>query len=230
VNYSNLDCRVTVNYNTGVGQGFDANGDLLWTDAYTDMEQVKGGQLNGNTLTASNQYFNELKGGLGQTTYYDGAAGARVIWGEAGATGLLDGQGTDIANLGNGSDELYWRNQPNNSKGVSNFGETAYGFNIAQGDDLNFSELATAGYAGVGRSFAGANDIVNWVNVTLSGNDTDVWFDKSGSGNFTQVAVVLKNENLFGAFGVANNSSLAADQQVVQDLYNTGHVVMNQTH
>ena len=32
-----------------------------------------------------------------------------------------------------------------------------YGFNIAQGDDLNLSEFATAGFAGVRRGFAGAN-------------------------------------------------------------------------
>jgi hypothetical protein len=232
VNYSGLACRVSVNYNTGVGQGYDSSGNLLWTDTYTDMEQVKGARLDGNVLTGSNQYFNELKGGLGQTTYYDGTPGDRIIWGEAGATGLDDGQGTDVAYLGGGNDELYWRNQPTNSKGVSNFGETAFGFNTAQADDLNFSELSTAGYAGVARSFAGtAADATNWVNVSLAANgqDTDVWVDKSGSGNFAQVAMVLKNENLFSAFGVTDTSAVGA-QQVLQDLYNTGHLVLNQTH
>ena len=232
VNYSGLSCRVTVNYNTGVGQGYDANGNLLWTDTYNGMEQVKGAKLDGNVLTGSNTYFNELKGGLGQTTYYDGTAGARVIWGEAGATGLLDGQGTDIAHLGNGDDEIYWRNQPSNSKGVSNFGETAYGFNVAQGSDLNFTELATAGYAGVSHSFAGtAADATNWVNVSLASNgqDTNVWFDKSGSGNFTQIAVTLKGDNLFADFGV-NSHPQKASAQVVQDMFNAGNLVLNQTH
>ncbi|HTZ37947.1 MAG TPA: hypothetical protein VMB84_18095 [Stellaceae bacterium] len=231
VNYSGLDCRVTVNYNTGVGQAFDASGNLLWTDTYTNVEQVKAAELNGNVLIGSNAYFNELKGGLGQTTYYDGAGGDRIIWGEAGTTGLLDGQGTDIAYLGNGTDELYWRNQPQNSKGVSNFGETAYGFNTAQGDTLNFTELATSGFAGVGNAFnTGDTNILNWVNVSLAGNgqDTDVWFDKSGSGNFSQVAVVLKNDNLFSQYGAATGASGAA--QVVQDLYSAGHIVLNLTH
>jgi len=229
MNYSGLACRVTVNYNTGVGQGFDASGNLLWTDTYTTMEQVKGAQLNGDVLTGSNAYFNELKGGLGQTTYYDGSAGDRVIWGEAGATGLVDGHGTDIAYLGTGDDELYWRNQPTNSKGVSNFGETAYGFSVAQGDDINLSEFTTAGFAGVARAFAGASDLANWVNVALSGNDTQVQFDKTGTGNFTQTAVTLKNDNLFADFGVADHSSAGA-QQVVQDMFSTGHLVLTTTH
>ena len=40
-NYAGLACRVTVNYNTNIGQGFDANSDLLWTDIYRSAEQVK---------------------------------------------------------------------------------------------------------------------------------------------------------------------------------------------
>jgi hypothetical protein len=228
-NYAGLACLVTVNSNTNFGQGFDANGDLLWTDTYSSVEQVKAAELNGNAVTGVNPYFCELKGGLGSTTFYDGTAGDRIIWSSAGATGLLDGNGLDVAYAGQGDDEFYWRNSAS-GKGVSNFGESIYGFNIAQGDDLNLCEFATAGFAGVRRGFAGANDLVNWVNVSLTGTgDTVVQFDKSGSGDFTQTAVTLKNDSLFADFGVTDRSSIGA-QQVVQDMYSTGHLVMSHTH
>ena len=198
-NYAGLACLVTVNSNTNFGQGFDANGDLLWTDTYSSVEQVKAAELNGNAVTGVNPYFCELKGGLGSTTFYDGTAGDRIIWSSAGATGLLDGNGLDVAYAG-------------------------------QGDDLNLCEFATAGFAGVRRGFAGANDLVNWVNVSLTGTgDTVVQFDKSGSGDFTQTAVTLKNDSLFADFGVTDRSSIGA-QQVVQDMYSTGHLVLSHTH
>lgn len=228
MNYSGLQCSVVVNYNTGIGQGFDASGKLLWTDTYTNMEQVKGAQLDGNVLTGSNAYFNELKGGLGQTTYHDGAGGDRIIWGEAGATGLVDGQGTDIAYLGNGTDELYWRNQPMNSKGVSNFGETVYGYQTK--DDFNFSELANSRYSGVSHSFGGVADLSNWVQVELASNgvDTLMQFDKTGTGSDFQTAATLKGVNLFTDYGVANNPAGAA--QVLQDMYAGGSLVFTMPH
>lgn len=227
-NYSSLACRVTVNYQTNTGQGFDAAGNLLWTDTYSNMQQVKAGKFDGNVLTGSDSYYSELKGGLGSATYNGGAAGDRIIWSAAGAAGLNDGQSTDVAFGGAGNDEFYWRNSPG-GKGLSNFGEAINGFNVGQGDDLNLSEFANSGFAGVTKAFAGANDLANWVNVSLVGNDTDVWFDKTGNGNFTQLAAVLKNDNLFSDFGVADQSAAGA-QQVVQNLYNTGHLVLTQPH
>ena len=118
---------------------------------------------------------------------------------------------------------VYWRNSAR-GKGVSNFGD------IAQGDDLNLGEFATTGFAGMRRGFAGANDLVNWVNVSLTATgDTVVQFDKSGSGNFTQTAVTLKNDSLFADFGFIDHSSIGA-QQVVRDMYSTGHLVLSHTH
>ena len=229
-NYSGLASRLTVNLNTGFGQGFDANGNQLWTDTYTTIEQVKAGQLNGNILTGSDSFFCELKGGLGSTTYYGGGAGDRIVWSEAGATGLLDGKATDVAHGGAGADEFYWRNSPG-GKGVSNFGEAIYGFNPGQGDDLNLSEFADSGFAGVTNAFTGPNpNLFNWVDVSLAANgqDTDVWFDKTGSGNF-QLAAVLKGESLFAAYGVNDTSNVGA-QQVVQDMYNAGALVLTHPH
>lgn len=230
-NYAGLLDRVTVNLNTGVGQGFDSSGKLLWTDTYTTIQQVKAGLLDGNVLTGSDSFYSELKGGLGSTTYHGGAAGDRIIWSSGGLTGLLDGQGTDIAYGGSGADEFYWRNSPG-AKGISNAGETIYGFNHAQGDDLNLSELADTGFAGVSNSFTGTdNNPLNWVNVSLAANgqDTDVWFDKSGTGSFTQIAAVLKSDNLFSDFGVSDTSSAGA-QLVVQDMYNAGNLVLAHPH
>jgi hypothetical protein len=228
-NYASLGSRVTVNLNTGTGQRFDASGNQLWTDSYTNIQQVKAGQLNGNILTGNDSYFCELKGGIGSATYHGGAAGDRIIWSSAGATGLLDGQGSDVAYGGSGADEFYWRNSPG-GKGVSNLGETIYGFNTAQGDDLNLSEFADSGFAGVTQPFNGAN-LFSFADISLSANgqDTDVWFDKTGSGNFTHLAAVLKNDNLFTAFGVTDTSNVGA-QQVVQDMYNTGHLVLAAPH
>ena len=230
-NYANLSDRVTVNLNSGSGQGFDASGNQLWTDTYTTIQQVKAGQLDGNVLTGSNSFFCELKGGLGSTTYYGGNAGDRIIWSSAGATGLLDGQSTDVAYAGKGSDELYWRNSPG-GKGVSNTGEAIYGFSVGQGDDLNLSEFADGGFAGVTNSFTGTDsNPLNWVNVSLAANgqDTDVWFDKSGTGTFTQIVAVLKSDNLFSDYGVSDTSSAGA-QLVVQDMYNAGNLVLAQPH
>jgi hypothetical protein len=205
-NYAGLACRVTVNYNTNIGQGFDANGDLLWTDTYSSVEQVKAAELNGNVVTGVNSYFCELKGGPGSTTFYDGTAGDRIIWSSAGATGLLDGNGLNVAYAGQGDDEFYWRQLDRRGRLELRRDDL---FNIAQGDDLNLSEFATAGFAGVRRNFAGANDLVNWVNVSLTGTgDTVVQFDKSGIGNFTQIAVTLKNDSLFADFGVTDHSSM----------------------
>ena len=154
-----------------------------------------------------------------------------AIAGRAGATGLLDGQGTDIAYGGSGADEFYWRNSPG-GKGVSNFGETIYGFNTTQGDDLNLSEFADSGFAGVAQSFNGVdNNLFSWVDVSLNANgqDTDVWFDKTGSGNFTHLAAVLKNDNLFSAYGVTDTSNVGA-QQVVQDMLNAGNLMLTSPH
>jgi hypothetical protein len=230
-NYSTLADRVTVNLNTGTGQGFDASGTRLWTDTYTNIQQVKAGQLDGNILTGSDSFFCELKGGLGSATYYGGGAGDRIIWGSAGASGLLDGRSSDTAYGGSGADEFYWRNSPG-GKGVSNTGETIYGFNPSQGDDLNLSEFADSGFAGVAAAFNGADhNLFSWVDVSLSANgqDTNVWFDKGGSGNFTELAAVLKNENLFAAYGVSDTSSVGA-QQVVQDMFNGGSLVLVSPH
>jgi hypothetical protein len=58
---------------------------------------------------------------------------------------------------------------------------------------------------------------------------TNVWFDKTGSGNFTHLAAVLKNDNLFTAFGVADTTSVGA-HQVVQDMYNAGNLVLTHPH
>ena len=228
-NYANLDCRVTVNLDSNIGQGFDAAGNLLWTDSYSSIQQVKAARRDGNVLTGSDSYYCELKGGLGQFTAFGGAAGDRIIWSSAGLTRLLDGQAADIAYAGNGPDEFYWRNSPG-GKGVSNLGETIYGFDPATGDDLNLSEFASSGFAGVSTAFT-FDDLSGWVGVSLSadGRDTDVWFDRTGSGNFTQLAAVLKNTNLFSIFGVSDQSSAGA-QQVVQDLYNTGQLVLTQPH
>ena len=230
-NYANLADRVTVNLNTGAGQGFDGNGNQLWTDTYSNIQQVKAGELNGNVLTGSDSFFCELKGGLGSTTFHGGAAGDRIIWSSAGTTGLLNGQGTDIAYGGSGADEFYWRNSPG-GKGVSNMGETIYGFNPTQGDDLNLSEFAESGFAGIVNAFNGADSsLSNWVSVSLSANgqDTNIWFDKAGSGNFTQLAATLKSENLFTAYGVGDTGSVGA-QQVVQDMFNSGNLVLGSPH
>jgi Ca2+-binding RTX toxin-like protein len=230
-NYSSLADRVTVNLNTGNGQGFDTSGNLLWTDTYTNIQQVKAGQLDCNVLTGSDAFYCELKAGLGSTTYHGGAAGDRIIWGSAGATGLLDGRAADIAYGGTGADEFYWRNSPG-GKGVSNFGETIYGFDPTHGDDLNLSEFADAGFAGVTQAFNGTdNNVFNWADISLSadGKDTYLWFDKVGTGNFTQVAAVLKNDNLFVAYGVSDTSSIGA-HQVLQDLYSGGGLVLVQPH
>jgi hypothetical protein len=133
-------------------------------------------------------------------TIINGGLGVhRIIWSWAGATGLLDGKGLDVAYAG-------------------------------QGDDLNLSEFATAAFAGVRRGFAGANDLINWVNVSLTETgDTVVQFDKSGSRKFSQIAVTLKNDSLFANFGVTDHSSISA-QQVVQDRCSTGRLLLNHTH
>jgi hypothetical protein len=229
-NYANLATdRVTANLETGIGSGYDANGNLLWTDTYTNIEQLKAAGLNGNVLTGSDTLFSELKGSNGATTFYGGAAGDRIVWSAAGATGLLDGNGLDIAYGGTGADEFYWRNQPG-GKGASNFGQTIYGFDAANGDDLNLSEYATKGFAGVTHSFAGAADLPNWVSVALAANGTDtvVDFDMTGSGNFTQEAVTLKGVDLFAEYGVTNDAAGAA--QVLQDMYSSGALVLTHTH
>jgi hypothetical protein len=229
-NYALLADRVTVNLNTGIGQGFDASGKQLWADTYTDIQQVKAGLLNGNVLTGSDSFYSELKGGLGSTTFYGGAAGDRIIWSSAGATGSLDGHATDTAYAGSGPDEFYWRNSPG-GKGVGNFAETIYGFNAAH-DDLNFSEFDHSGFAGVGNAFdTDDRNPFNWVNISLAANgqDTNVWFDRTGDGQFNQLAAVLKNDNLFSDYGVTDTSS-AGSQQVVQGMLNSGALVLVQPH
>ena len=215
-NYAGLACRVTVNYNTNIGQGFDANGDLLWTDTYSSVEQVKAAELNGNVVTGVNSHFRELKGGLGSTTSMTappatgsfGAQPAPPAYSTAtvstspmrvrATTSLLAQLGRRQGRLELRPDDLRLQRGP--------------------GDDLNLSEFATAGFAGVRRGFAGANDLVNWVNVSLTGTgDTVVQFDKSGSGNFTQTAVTLKRTTAYSPIS-GHRSQQHRRQQVVQDM------------
>jgi hypothetical protein len=67
------------------------------------------------------------------------------------------------------------------------------------------------------------------VSLSANGQDTDVWFDKTGSGNFTHLAAVLKNDNLFSAYGVTDTSNVGA-QQVVQDMLNAGNLMLTSPH
>jgi hypothetical protein len=238
--------RVVVDDNAGVGYGYDSSGTRLWTDTFTNIQQVKASAANGNELTASNAFYCEMKGAGGSVTFHGGAAGDRIMWSSADKTGVAGaGQGVDIAYAGTGTDEFYWRNQPK-AKGLSNMGETIYNFSVAL-DDLNFSEFTTVGSPFVnasGRNFSTAigsdglvDDLFNWVSVSLDGNgNTDVLFDKFGDGTTNgqhfQTAVVLKGLDLFGAYGVQSTSP-GASQQVIEDLYSfNGHsaLVLNQTH
>jgi hypothetical protein len=69
------------------------------------------------------------------------------------------------------------------------------------------------------------------VNISLAANgqDTNVWFDRTGDGQFNQLAAVLKNDNLFSDYGVTDTSS-AGSQQVVQGMLNSGALVLVQPH
>jgi hypothetical protein len=146
------------------------------------VEQVKAVELNGNVVTGVNSYFCELKGGLGSTTFYDGTAGDRIIWSSAGATGLLDGNGLDVAYAGQGDDEFTGATRPA-ARASRTSARRSTASTSPRATTLDLSEFATVGFAGVRRGFAGANDLVNWVNVSLTGTgDTVVQFDKSGSG------------------------------------------------
>lgn len=238
--------RVVIDLSAGVGHGYDSNNNLLWTDTYTNIQQVKASAANGNVLTGSDSFYCELKGAAGSVTFHGGAAGDRIVWSSADATGVANaGNGLDVAYAGTGTDEFYWRSQPH-GKGVSNFGETIYNFSVAF-DDLNFSELTTVGapFANASsRNFSATvgadglvDDLFNWVNVTLDGNgNTALLFDKFGDGTTNaqhfQTAAVLKGVDLFGAYGLSPTGPAAA-QQVVEDLYSfNGHaaLVLNQTH
>jgi hypothetical protein len=236
--------RVVADLNAGTGSGYDGSGNLLWTDAYNGMQQVVAAGANGNVLIGSDSFYTELVGSAGSVTYDGGAAGDRIIWSSADASGVANaGNGLDVAYAGSGADEFYWRNQPH-VQGASNFGQTIYQFSVAL-DGLNFSEWTTVGapFANVsGRNFDPTvgnnglvNDLFNWVGVTLDGSgNTDVLFDKFGDGNSQhfQTAAVLEGVNLFDVYGVSP-ASPGASQQVVEDLYfHNGHsvLVFNQTH
>src|SRR5579872_415256 len=236
--------RVVVNLNTGTGSGYGGSGNQLWADTYTNIQQVKASAANGNVLTGSDSYYGELKGAAGSVTYYGGAAGDRIIWSSADASGVAGaGQGLDIAYAGTGGDEFYWRNQPH-GKGVSNMSETIYNFSVTA-DDLNFSEWTTLGapFANLsGRNFDPTigsnglvNDLFNYIGVALDGNgNTDLLLDKLGDGNSQNfhTAAVLEGVDLFGAYGVQATAPGAA-QQVIENLYSyNGHsaLVLNQTH
>jgi hypothetical protein len=82
--------RVVVDLNAGIGQGCDSSGDLLWVDIYTNIQQVKASAANRDVLTGSNAFYCELKGAGGSTTLYGGAAGDRIIWSSADASGVAN--------------------------------------------------------------------------------------------------------------------------------------------
>jgi hypothetical protein len=236
--------RVAVDLNEGNGSGFDSSGNSLWTDIYNGMQQVVAAGANGNVLIGSDLFYSELEGSAGSVTYHGGAAGDRIIWGSADASGVANsGSGLDVAFTGTGADELYWSNQPH-GQGVSNFGETINDFRFTF-DDLNFSEWTTVGspFANVsGRNFdptvggnGFVNDLFNWIGVALDGNgNTNVLFDKFGDGSSQhfQTAAVLEGVNVFNVYGVSPTTP-GASQQVIQDMYSfNGHsaLVFNQPH
>src|SRR5438132_10513903 len=174
-NHAGLACRVTVNYNTNIGQGFDANSDLLWTDTYSSVEQVKAAELNGNLVTGVSSYFCELKGGLGSTT----SMTAPPATGSFRARPAPPAYSTATAS----TSPMRVRSTTNllvhlgRRQGRLEFRRDDLRLQHRAGDDLNLSEFATRG---VRHGFAGANDLVDWVNVSLTGTgDSVVQFDKS---------------------------------------------------
>jgi hypothetical protein len=142
---------------------------------------VRGGTISAGTIINGGLGVDTftpgtLKGGLGSTTFYHCTAGDRIIWSAAGATGLLDGNDLDVAYAGQGDDQFDWRNAAA-ARASRTSARRSTASTSPRGDDLNVSEFTTAAFAGVRRGFAGANDLVNWVNLSLTGTgDTVVQF------------------------------------------------------
>jgi hypothetical protein len=168
-----------------------------------------------------------FKGGLGSTTFYDGTAGDRIIWSSAGATGLLDGNGLDVAYAGQGDDEFYWSNSAS-GKGVSNFGETIYRFNIAQGDDPQPQRVRHGGLCR-GEAWLRRGKRSGQLGQRVADRNRRYRrpVRQVRQRHFTQNAVTLKNDSLFADFGVTDHCSIGGVQQVVQDMYSTGHLVLS---
>ena len=108
VSYAGSSAGVTVNLDTGLGSGGDAQG-----DTYIRLERVTGSQFD-DTITG-NEFSNSLKGnggadtisGLGGRDFIEGRAGNDILYGGAQNDNILGGEGNDQLFGNRGIDKLF---------------------------------------------------------------------------------------------------------------------------
>ena len=198
VNYYSSPAAVTVNLETGLGEGGHAEGDI-----YIDIERVTGSDF-GDILIGDDS-FNRLTGGKGddeihgndRTDRLEGGDGADKLWGGDGADQLVGGDGADQLVGGDGRDLIYYLDSP---VGVTVNLETGMGKGgYAEGDVLISIE-------DVGGSNHGDILIGNDSDNELDGNDGDD--ELHGNGG---VDILRGREGADKLWGGDGNDSLSGN-------------------
>ncbi len=142
-------------------------------------DQTLTGTAAGEPLTGAGG--NDTIDGMGGADTILGGAGVDTIDGGNGGDTITGGLGADVMTGGAGGDTYIWEAIDILSGAV----DTITDFAVGQNDVLNLANLLTAFNPG------GGDVISDFVNLSVSGGDTAVQIDQTGSGTFTTNVVTL---------------------------------------
>ncbi|MCB1428214.1 MAG: type I secretion C-terminal target domain-containing protein, partial [Nitratireductor sp.] len=162
----------------GASTGVPVTGNVVLT-INPASDQVLNGSVMGETLSGAGG--NDTINGLDGADILSGGAGSDTIDGGAGADQIAGGLGADILTGGLDNDTFIWQGIDI----LSGATDTITDFSTLENDVLDLSGLLTA-------FNAGTDVISDFVNLSVSGSDTIVQIDQSGSASFNVDVVTLQ--------------------------------------
>ncbi len=189
------------------GEGLDASWDRSDTLNYIRTHAAEMGR---ETLDSNGDHraggHDTLNGGSGKDVIF-GQEGNDTIDGGLGSDLISGGSGNDLLTGGDGSDLFVWFEGESGEDTVTdfNFANAADG-----GDILNLADLLE------GETGTAAN-LENYLNISLSGDDTVIAIDANGDGSGTDQTIVLQDVDLVTGAG--------SQQDIIQSLISNGNLV-----
>ncbi|MCB1449639.1 MAG: type I secretion C-terminal target domain-containing protein, partial [Nitratireductor sp.] len=180
----------------GIATGTSVTGNVVLT-INPVADQVLTGSALGETLSGAGG--NDTIDGLGGADLLNGGAGADTINGGAGADQITGGLGADTLTGGLDNDTFIWQGIDI----LSGATDTITDFNVGENDVLDLSNLLTA-------FNPGTDVITDFVNLSVSGADTVVQIDQSGSASFSVDVVTLQGVTGLDLATLYTNGNIAA--------------------
>ncbi|MEZ5800909.1 MAG: type I secretion C-terminal target domain-containing protein [Nitratireductor sp.] len=180
----------------GISTGTPVTGNIVLTiNPVSDL--VLNGTALGETLNGAGG--TDTINGLDGADIINGGAGGDIINGGAGADQITGGLGADTMTGGADNDTFIWQGIDI----LSGATDTITDFNVGENDVLDLSNLLTA-------FNPGTDVITDFVNLSVSGSDTIVQIDQSGSASFSVDVVTLQGVTGLDLATLYTNGNIAA--------------------